>query len=586
MTLVLVPNMPFTWFSRRKSRTRSKSRFLCRRKKSLARTASRRIGSAPHLFSYVPPPRQERFDPTAFFHESYPQPPTTKEKRRNSFYEVLLPSHKEKLNKEKSNRRASFYEGIYSEKTHFLSDLGPNIPRPLTPRRVHTEPTEFQRRCMKEVPYRGFRHDDLPLPTPPAQLGPKPKRFYGNLGQSQAAGLDMPVRQKPVLDQRAPLVPAKSRARCYSNPVFADDLQVDASRRYSVSPAAEKSRPNSVYIPSPLRSSSSMEPSDTPSSPVSSLRRVPVRRRPVSSGPLHINLTQSEPWDEPTKPLDVAKHRMTETQARYSEEVFNPYMNLNAERKESSSEKHVSAVEGEGNCGSTPAGIETMSEPISNTWVKVTNDNREDVETDASALRSKPSENSVALSSHTPFGSLSTDDLLKELQIGQVPKTPVPLKSRFSHLLVKQDENESTSSFVTALSSPVVFYQAVEYLGDEDVPATFSLDNQRHSFASMTSDSSTVQSDVTYPMQLNTLSSNYEPDDDTLSDTTLTPASNNLVKVRSIPITIVEDLAAANIKKVASFQMQSFGSQTRESKDDRSAQDSSAEYYDLIDNYV
>lgn len=176
--------MSLGWLKIRRLKRRSlKMRLLCRRR-TLARNTSRRIKAFPTLFNYDPP-KDIPFESLRF---SRPNTPLSflshrrrKQTRGELFWNFFKIKHakistttartqsiragnnyytskrngnenaKKKtktftnlLNrKSKNSKRVNFYEGIYSERTHFLSHLGNDIPRPLTPRRVHTAPTRL-----------------------------------------------------------------------------------------------------------------------------------------------------------------------------------------------------------------------------------------------------------------------------------------------------------------------------------------------------------------------------------------------------------------------------------------------------------
>lgn len=309
--------MPLDWLKFKRNKSRSAKSRLLSRKKSLARGASLRIASVPNLFNYVPP-RQQQLDSAEKLFQALPKVQETSN-RRASFYEHLLPGAKEKA---KENRRLSFYEGIYSEKSQFLTDLGTSIPRPLTPRRIHTEPTRFihPNRSRKNLrqPYK--RSDYIPVRNAPCP--PKSKRFYGDLGDvKQASGLPpisrnssfkkVPAVEAPepvhatkiITDQlpRSPIVTqdsaneapeAEPKARCVSSPAL-DPNNYEQSKRYSLPVCPEglklAKEKRLSYNPSPLQNSLTSLSIST-SSQNSMPGRRPVKRRPVG-GPRFIDLS-------------------------------------------------------------------------------------------------------------------------------------------------------------------------------------------------------------------------------------------------------------------------------------------------------
>jgi hypothetical protein len=178
--------MSLGWLQFRRLKRRSlKSRLLSRRK-TLARNTSRRMKAFPTLFNYDPP-KDIPFESLKFSRPNTPLSFRSRRSRkptrgelfwnffkfkqanfratatvrtqsigpgRNSRNKRTNRSHDGGNNKKtntfttlltrtKKKKSKSFYEGIYSERNHFLNNLGNDIPRPLTPRRVHTAPTRL-----------------------------------------------------------------------------------------------------------------------------------------------------------------------------------------------------------------------------------------------------------------------------------------------------------------------------------------------------------------------------------------------------------------------------------------------------------
>lgn len=174
--------MSLGWLKICRLKRRSLKMRLLSRRRTLARNTSRRMKALPTLFKYDPP----KDIPFESLRLSRPNTPLSflshrrrKQTRGELFWNFFKIKHakvsaatartrsiragnnyytrkrngnenaKKKNNtltnlfnrKSKHAKRVNFYEGIYSERTHFLSHLGNDIPRPLTPRRVHTAPT-------------------------------------------------------------------------------------------------------------------------------------------------------------------------------------------------------------------------------------------------------------------------------------------------------------------------------------------------------------------------------------------------------------------------------------------------------------
>lgn len=335
--------MPLDWLKFKRNKSRSAKSKLLSRKKSLARGASLRIASVPNLFNYVPP-RQQHIDSAEKLFQALPKVQETSN-RRASFYERLLPGAKEKV---KENRRLSFYEGIYSEKSQFLTDIGTSIPRPLTPRRIHTEPTRFiHRNASRQNLRQPYKRSDY-IPVRNAPRPPKSKRFYGDLGDvNQASGSrpisrnssfkkepaieapqpvhnteiateQLPVAQLATRDLANEVSEVESKARCVSSPVL-ETADYEQSKRYSMPVYPEGVKLNREkrlsYNPSPLRNSSSPLSISTSSQNSITGRRRPVKRRPVG-GPRFIDLSANVSKDS----LPTAEPSLEESKQQLSDE--------------------------------------------------------------------------------------------------------------------------------------------------------------------------------------------------------------------------------------------------------------------------
>lgn len=543
--------MTLNCLSRSKSRTRSSSKLLSKKQGALMRSASRRFGSVPHLFNYMPPPKSQ-IDPVALLARSASvrhSQRAIKERRRTSFYESILPSS----STTKKERRTSFYEGIYSEKELFLTDLGNDIPRPLTPRRVHTEPVKFQPRSgqFSEAPYRGPRHSHVPVMAQQQLQRPKSKRYYGNLGQPEAADTNYNLQQPApptAVRPQPPVVPGRSRIRCYStpmNPMGAHTQNGEFGGAVAAAGLRDRSRANSVYVQSPLRASStSLADSEhsAPQSPIS--RRRPVRRRPISTT---THMTSSLPHSESEQDsLYSVKSSRKPYPVEPVEKIYNPYVNVQAVTREETSSAAAS-FEPEEKRESVLITEIASPVPISSTWVTA-----DEVPFTPMITQGEPEAAVTESFDNLPFSSLSLEDLMEEFHGGALKQVDVPeeltasqkqLDTQFPLSTLHQDENVSTSSFRTALSSPVMFDATSGNHSPESISdALFhQAAAQRNSVISMMSDGSTVKSDTKYPVQLSMSSSGEDDEYDTSSDYTLpgSGGSNTLEKTNSIPVAIV-----------------------------------------------
>lgn len=526
------------WFKLRrhkKPKVRARNSKVLFRKRTFVRSASRRIANLPNLFNYVPPlpsissplpPISSPLPPNApnatiaivppvVQLETVPVIQERSRRRRSSFYDGFLPTSKE-------TKRLSFYEGIYSEKTHFLSSLGANIPRPLTPRRVHTEPAAFfdqSPRNQKAVNYRGnnFLHESGLNDVP--QI---PKRFYGTLGHTQnAESLPHPRIPSFAPDadilEMAPQVPAKSHARTLSSPV---NLTRHSSIRSLEFTKQDKSRRNS-YVPSPLGGSTTSLANETPK--LSIPGKQPVIRRPVG-GPRHIDDVAApssfESVSDPVKPLKFAKIRTSKQSDKMPDEIIG-----NDEASLVYESRHVSAcVISNANSQGENSEEEELALPewSAEYWSaeldapKV----REDVSSGNALEPVNPpvmdraeNESSQSLLSGGPFSQLSTTDLLQELSLGKASqKVEESPRKDCSALPMKNTlVNYSCNSFMTAPSSPIIFDDAVEELPPHLDSLGDSLSSQRNSIVSSTS---TLQSDLPSPVRTDTVSPKFHKRDE------------------------------------------------------------------------
>lgn len=333
--------MSLGWLQFRRLKRRSlKSRLLSRRK-SLARNTSRRMKALPTLFNYDPP-KDTPFESLRFSRPNTPlsfrsrrsRKPTrgelfwnffkfkqTKARattkttrtrsigsgRRNNCNNSKRPNRPQGdsnkktstfttfLTRTKKQKSKTFYEGIYSERTHFMNNLGNDIPRPLTPRRVHTAPTRLigeSLRGSQATPYsrrqygNGFQpgeYSRFPAPPPPQHWGTngdlpmrKPvalARPDGNTSKNfdpstptgqlnlnnlrkqqllqhelqqqtqypQPGGQPFLPGQPGFRDTRTPEIPARSTARRFSTPVMlSTPVSSLQNQRYSLPNQADE----------------------------------------------------------------------------------------------------------------------------------------------------------------------------------------------------------------------------------------------------------------------------------------------------------------------------------------------------------
>lgn len=456
----------------------------------------------PTLFKYVPP-AEISLDKVRQIYESFES-----QQAYASLKSFQRGNGKRSIIRlKKSNpRRPSFYEGIFSERRYFHSVLGDDIPRPKTPRRVHTTPTrvlvdtvpnfKVTQDCARPMPpyYRGPPRSQLVSPNQGLSLQNRRRHSEsGHIVPRKPLSAPIPSEEVSSLNvrktrqhrERTPEIPERSQARCatasssigiklrrppsvlqsdcisiHSMPVVSSThgkryslVVEDSMRRNSVSGYDVGSQyPIVPTIAPKMRSQSGNVDSEV------KLRRKPIRRKPVGSG-LHggwrsMSKTDSSGSSKYSNEMSVASEDTTTGNSNETDLVEKAEMN----------KIELESIDGPVKHHFDNQGLEKRSS-LSNISVDESNDTN-----NLTAENSNSSQNSATTLDknigkaiepvfadknvtwetnsalyQVPFALISTASLLDVFSIE---------KKSFVQRAFSSHSNMSNSSFVTALSSP------------------------------------------------------------------------------------------------------------------------------------